>query len=180
VVGGGLDVQPAAKGGEPRGHVPQARAQRGVAAADLAAASRASARSAELKTQPVPHAAQAFRIERTVRDPHTGELRCAAAALGITSRGPERGGTPEVIATAARGYWDIEALHHVRDTTLDEMPAALLRVIRPGHGSHQEAVPSFVPDMCHRLLAGPFRRTEASTSPIAAAIASSRCLVACW
>jgi predicted transposase YbfD/YdcC len=67
-----------------------------------------------------PHAAQAFLIERTVRDPHDGQLRSAAAALGITSRSRARGGTPEVIATAARGHWDIEALHHVRDTTLDE------------------------------------------------------------
>jgi hypothetical protein len=56
-----------------------------------------------------PHAAQAFLIERAVRDPHDGELRSAAAALGITSRTLNRGGTPEVIAVAARGHWDIEA-----------------------------------------------------------------------
>jgi predicted transposase YbfD/YdcC len=67
-----------------------------------------------------PHAAQAFLIERTVRDPHTGQLRSAAAALGITSRSPERGGTPTLIATAARSHWDIEALHHVRDVTMHE------------------------------------------------------------
>jgi hypothetical protein len=67
-----------------------------------------------------PHAAQAFLIERTVRDPATGHLRSAAAALGITSRSPQRGGTPTLIATAARGHWDIEALHHVRDVTMHE------------------------------------------------------------
>ena len=67
-----------------------------------------------------PHAAQAFLIERAVRDPHDGQLRSAAAALGITSRTRERGGTPETIAAAARGHWDIEALHHVRDTTMRE------------------------------------------------------------
>lgn len=67
-----------------------------------------------------PHAAQAFLIERAVRDPHTGQLRSAAAALGITSRSPERGGTPTLIATAARTHWDIEALHHVRDVTMHE------------------------------------------------------------
>jgi predicted transposase YbfD/YdcC len=67
-----------------------------------------------------PHAAQAFLIERTVRDPHDGQLRSAVAALGITSRAVSRGGTPEAIAVAARGHWDIEALHHVRDVTLDE------------------------------------------------------------
>jgi len=41
-----------------------------------------------------PHAAQAFLIERTVRDPHDGQLRSAVAALGITSRSRARGGTP--------------------------------------------------------------------------------------
>ena len=67
-----------------------------------------------------PHAAQAFLIERAVRDPHDGRLRSAVAALGITSRTLQRGGTPEVIAAATRGHWDIEALHHVRDTTMNE------------------------------------------------------------
>ena len=67
-----------------------------------------------------PHAAQAFLIERTVRDPHDGRLRSAVAALGITSRATDRGGTPEVIAAAARGHWDIEALHHIRDVTMSE------------------------------------------------------------
>lgn len=67
-----------------------------------------------------PYAAQAFLIERAVRDPHTGQLRSAAVALGITSRDPERGGTPTLIATAARSHWDIEALHHVRDVTMHE------------------------------------------------------------
>jgi predicted transposase YbfD/YdcC len=71
--------------------------------------------------RPVPHAAQAFWIERAVRDPHDGRLRpAAAAALGITSRTLQRGGTPEIIAAAARGHRDIEALHHVRDTTMNE------------------------------------------------------------
>jgi len=67
-----------------------------------------------------PYAAQAFLIERTVRDPHDGKLRSAVAAPGITSRAAARGGTPEILAIAARGHWDIEAMHHVRDTTLDE------------------------------------------------------------
>jgi hypothetical protein len=42
-----------------------------------------------------PHAAQAFLIERAIRDPHTGELRPAAAALGITSRTIQCGATPK-------------------------------------------------------------------------------------
>jgi hypothetical protein len=61
-----------------------------------------------------PCAAQAFLIERTVRDSHDGQLRSAAAALGITSRNLRRGGTTAVIAAAARGHWDIEVLHYVR------------------------------------------------------------------
>jgi predicted transposase YbfD/YdcC len=67
-----------------------------------------------------PHAAQAFLIERYVREPGSGELRSAVAALGITSRTPGRGGTPEALALAARGHWEIEALHHIRDVTMNE------------------------------------------------------------
>ena len=53
-------------------------------------------------------------------EPGTAELRSAVAALGITSRTLERGGTPEALARAARGHWEIEALHHVRDVTMKE------------------------------------------------------------
>jgi predicted transposase YbfD/YdcC len=67
-----------------------------------------------------PYAAQAFLIERTVRGPRGGQFRSAAAALGITSRTIENGGTPAALATAARGHCGIEALHHVRDTTMRE------------------------------------------------------------
>jgi predicted transposase YbfD/YdcC len=67
-----------------------------------------------------PHAAQAFLIERYVREPGTGVLRSAAAAPGITSRPPERGGTPEALARAARGHRETEALHHIRDVTMKE------------------------------------------------------------
>ncbi len=67
-----------------------------------------------------PHAAQSFLIERTVRDPHDGQLRSAVAALGITSRSRKRDGTPEAFATTVRGHWDIQAVHHVRDTTMRE------------------------------------------------------------
>ena len=67
-----------------------------------------------------PRASQAVLIERHVCDPHDGRLRSSVAALGITSRAPERGGTPEALATAVRVHWDVEALHHVRDTTMKE------------------------------------------------------------
>jgi predicted transposase YbfD/YdcC len=51
-----------------------------------------------------PYAAQALLIERTIHDPTTGQLRSAAAALGLTSRSPEHGGTPTLLATAARSH----------------------------------------------------------------------------
>lgn len=67
-----------------------------------------------------PCAAQAVLVERHVRDPGTGALRSSAAALGITSRTADRGGTPAALAAAVRIHWDVEALHHVRDTTMKE------------------------------------------------------------
>jgi predicted transposase YbfD/YdcC len=67
-----------------------------------------------------PHAVQAVLVERHVRDPGDGALRSSVAALGITSRPAERGGTPGALATAVRIHWDVEALHHVRDTTMKE------------------------------------------------------------
>lgn len=73
---------------------------------------------------------QAFLIERIVRDPHGGHLISAVAALGITSRSVGRGGTPEAIAIAARRHRDIEALHHVRDTTMREGPRPRTGVLR--------------------------------------------------
>lgn len=66
-----------------------------------------------------PHAAQAVLVERHVRDPKDGTPR-SAAALGITSRSAERGGTPAALAAAVRLHWDIEALHNVRDCTMKE------------------------------------------------------------
>jgi predicted transposase YbfD/YdcC len=66
-----------------------------------------------------PHAAQAFLIERHVRN-LDGSPRSAIAALGITSLGPQRAG-PEAIAMRVRGHWGIEnKLHYVRDVTYGE------------------------------------------------------------
>jgi predicted transposase YbfD/YdcC len=66
-----------------------------------------------------PHAAQAFLIERHVRN-LDGSPRSAIAALGITSATAERAG-PERIAACVRGHWGIEnKLHWVRDVTYGE------------------------------------------------------------
>ena len=105
-----------------------------------------------------PYAAQAFLIERTVRDPHDGQLRSAVAALGITSRAVKRGGTPEAIAAAARGHWDIEVLHYVRSRChhARRCPAAPRRNITPGHGrrpQHRNRRPP--PGRVHRHRARP-------------------------
>jgi predicted transposase YbfD/YdcC len=66
-----------------------------------------------------PHAAQAFLIERHVRN-LDGSPRSAIAALGITSATAGRAG-PEAIAVHVRGHWGIEnKLHWVRDVTYGE------------------------------------------------------------
>ncbi len=66
-----------------------------------------------------PHAAQAFLIERHVRN-LDGTPRSAVAALGITSMTTQRG-SPAVIAASVRGHWGIEnKLHWVRDVTYGE------------------------------------------------------------
>ena len=55
-----------------------------------------------------PHAAQAFLIERAVRDPHDGRLARPLAALAITSPHPSAAPRPQDLAAAVRGHWDIE------------------------------------------------------------------------
>jgi len=104
-----------------------------------------------------PHAEQAFLIERTVRDPDDGTLRSAVAALGITSRTLKRGGTPEALAIAARGHWQIEALHHTRRHHERRCPKTPRRHIRPGRRSppqhrHRRAQPRRV-HLCRRRAA---------------------------
>lgn len=65
-----------------------------------------------------PHARQVFLIERYVHDLH-GNLKSAAAALGITALSAKQAG-PERLASLVRNHWGIEALHHIRDVTFDE------------------------------------------------------------
>jgi predicted transposase YbfD/YdcC len=78
-----------------------------------------------------PHAAQAFLIERHVRN-LDGSPRSAIAALGITSLTPGRAG-PEAIAAHVRGHWAIEnKLHYVRDVTYGEDASR----VRTGNAPH--------------------------------------------
>jgi predicted transposase YbfD/YdcC len=78
-----------------------------------------------------PHAAQAFLIERHVRN-LDGSPRSAIAALGITSLTSQRA-APEAIAGHVRGHWGIEnKLHYVRDVTFGEDGSR----VRTGNAPH--------------------------------------------
>lgn len=67
----------------------------------------------------MPHRRQAFRIERERKVLRTGKTTMETA-FGITSLGPERASSSELLALN-RGHWEIEnRLHYVRDTAYDE------------------------------------------------------------
>jgi predicted transposase YbfD/YdcC len=65
-----------------------------------------------------PHAVQAIRITRRVRDQKTRRWR-TVTVYAITSLTPVQAG-PAEIAGYIRGHWAIEALHHIRDVTYTE------------------------------------------------------------
>jgi predicted transposase YbfD/YdcC len=65
-----------------------------------------------------PHAAQAIRITRRVRDQKTKKWR-TITVYAITSLTAIQAG-PAELATYIRGHWAIEALHHIRDVTYAE------------------------------------------------------------
>ena len=116
-----------------------------------------------------PYAAQAFLIERTVRDPHDGQLRSSVAALGITTRTVMRGGTAEVIAAAARGH-GTSRLRSTRHDHARRCPAAPLRDITPGHGRrpqhrHRRLAPGRVHCHRHRTALGRTEPRKAHRSP---------------
>jgi predicted transposase YbfD/YdcC len=65
-----------------------------------------------------PHAAQAIRIIRRVRDQKTKKWR-TVTVYAITSLTAQQAG-PAELAGRIRGHWQIEALHHIRDVTYAE------------------------------------------------------------
>jgi len=65
-----------------------------------------------------PHAVQAIRITRRVRDQTTRKWR-TVTVYAITSLTAVQAG-PADLATHIRGHWSIEALHHIRDVTYTE------------------------------------------------------------
>jgi predicted transposase YbfD/YdcC len=65
-----------------------------------------------------PHAAQALRITRRVRDLRSRRWR-TVTVYAVTSLTATRA-SPARLADYVRGHWGIEALHHIRDTTYAE------------------------------------------------------------
>ncbi|MFD4248098.1 ISAs1 family transposase [Streptomyces sp. NPDC058525] len=65
-----------------------------------------------------PHAVQALQIVRRRRDVRTGKVTLERV-YAVTSLRADQA-TAAQLAAAVRGHWQIEALHHIRDTTLRE------------------------------------------------------------
>jgi predicted transposase YbfD/YdcC len=93
---------------------------------------RVELRRLQIATVPglgLPHAAQAIRITRKVRDLRSRRWRTvrvdAVTNLHAAQASPAR------LADAIRGHWAIEALHHIRDTTFAEDASQLAHRQRP-------------------------------------------------
>jgi len=65
-----------------------------------------------------PHATQALRITRRVRPLH--QLRWRTVTVHAVTSLTAAQTSPARLADYVRGHWGIEALHHIRDTTLAE------------------------------------------------------------
>ena len=66
-----------------------------------------------------PHAAQAIRVTRRIRPLSGSKKWRTVTAYAITSLTAGQA-TPAQLAGWIRGHWQIEALHHIRDTTYSE------------------------------------------------------------
>jgi hypothetical protein len=77
-----------------------------------------------------PHAAQALRITRRVRPLHGRRWR-TVTVYAVTSLTAARA-SPARLADYIRDHWDIEALHHVRDTTFAEDASQVRAGTAPG------------------------------------------------
>jgi predicted transposase YbfD/YdcC len=80
-----------------------------------------------------PHAAQAIRITRRVRNQKTCKWR-TVTVYAITNLTAAQA-SPAELADYIRGHWSIEALHHVRDVTYTEDASR----IRTGNAPHAMA-----------------------------------------
>ncbi|CAM3803565.1 ISAs1 family transposase [Nocardiopsis rhodophaea] len=75
-----------------------------------------------------PHAVQALRVHRWVREAATGKVTRTYAYL-VTSLSAEQAGAHR-LARLVRCHWRIEALHHIRDVSFGEDTSR----VRTGHG----------------------------------------------
>jgi predicted transposase YbfD/YdcC len=76
-----------------------------------------------------PHARLAIRVHRRRRQ--TGRRESRETVYAVTSLGAHQT-TPAELATAIRGHWTVEALHHVRDVTFaEDAPPAFGREVPP-------------------------------------------------
>ncbi|XKK42270.1 ISAs1 family transposase [Nocardiopsis sp. ARC36] len=75
-----------------------------------------------------PHAVQAVRVRRHVRDLRTGQASWTCA-YAVTSLDVGQADTAR-IGALVRGHWNIEAWHHVKDVSLGEDACK----VRSGHG----------------------------------------------
>jgi predicted transposase YbfD/YdcC len=75
-----------------------------------------------------PHAVQAVRVRRHVRDLRTGRASWTCA-YAVTSLDVGQADTAR-IGALVRGHWNIEAWHHVKDVSLGEDACR----VRSGHG----------------------------------------------
>lgn len=81
-----------------------------------------------------PHAVQAVRVRRYVKDRRTGEVSWTVA-YAVTSLEVGQADAARVGALV-RGHWNIEAWHHVKDVSLGEDACR----VRSGHGPDNLAV----------------------------------------
>ena len=75
-----------------------------------------------------PHVTQAAKIVRYRVDVKTGKI--TRKTVYVITDLPSTTASPQLIAQLARSQWEIEAVHHVRDTTFTEDASK----IRTGHG----------------------------------------------
>jgi hypothetical protein len=79
-----------------------------------------------------PHAAQVMQVTRKTRDLDASPRRCKTVTVyGVTSL-PFQQASPARLADLLRGHWAIEALHHLRDTTLAEDACKVRTGAAPG------------------------------------------------
>ena len=91
-----------------------------------------------------PGVGQVFAVRRETVEVKSAKRR-SETAFGVTSLTPQAA-SPERLLTLYRGYWMIEAMHHILDWSFDEDRSR----IRTGHGpEHMTQLRRFAIDLIH-------------------------------